>query len=101
LIFKKKHIEMILEGRKTATRRRSQHLYRIGGIQGIRSGWYEKPRHHIRITRRYRQRLGDMTQQDAQKEGYPTLEEFKKVWEEINGKWDPDEIVWVYEFIQL
>ena len=25
-------------------------------------------------------------------------QEFRKVWQEINGTWDAEEIVWVYEF---
>jgi len=30
---------------------------------------------------------------------YPNLEVFKGAWVEINGKWDPHERVWVYEFV--
>lgn len=51
------------------------------------------------VARVYTQRLGDMTEEDARKEGGYTLEEFKKVWEEINETpWNPDEVVYVYEF---
>jgi len=39
-----------------------------------------------------------MTPEEALKEGGYTLEGFRRVWEEINGSWDPDEVVWVYEF---
>ena len=39
-----------------------------------------------------------MTEEDAKAEGFNSLEEFKKVWIEIHGYWDPDEEVWVYEF---
>jgi hypothetical protein len=37
-------------------------------------------------------------EEDAKKEGGYTFEEFRHVWEEINGFWDPDEVVTVYEF---
>jgi len=40
----------------------------------------------------------DMTLEDAKKEGYDSLKEFRKVWEKINGYWDPNQVVWVYEF---
>ena len=39
-----------------------------------------------------------MTEEDAYKEGYDTLEEFKKTWIELHDRWDPDQEVWVYEF---
>ena len=39
-----------------------------------------------------------MTAEEARKEGSCTLEEFRKVWERINGRWDPDEAIWVYAF---
>ena len=97
MIFKKHHIEKILRGEKTATRRRSGR-YHVEHRYGIRAGWYDKPVAHIMILRKYRQRLGDMTPEDAYKEGRYSLQGFQRVWEIINGSWDPDEEVWVYEF---
>ena len=32
------------------------------------------------------------------KEGCNSLEEFRKVWQEIHGSWNPDQIVMAYEF---
>jgi hypothetical protein len=52
------------------------------------------------IEKVYKQRLGDMTDDDAYKEGGYTLEEYKEKWNEIytNSPWDDDREVWVVEF---
>ena len=98
MIFREEHIQMILEGRKTQTRRRHVHVLKVGRVYRIQRSWYEWTDIQIVITRSFQQRLGDITEEDAKKEGGYTIEEFRRVWEKINGAWDPDEIVWVYEF---
>ena len=99
LIFKKEHIELILQGKKTQTRRTHRHSLGIGGIYDIKRNLYEATGHKIVITRRYRQRLGDITPEEALKEGGYTVEEFREVWRWINNcAWDPDQVVTVYEF---
>lgn len=98
MLFKKHHIDKILHGQKTMTRRLSKRQYHVGSKQGIRSQWFQKSIAHILITRRFKQRLGDINLEDVKKEGYSSLEEFRKVWTEINGSWDPNIVVTVYEF---
>lgn len=100
-IFKRKHLDLVLQGRKTQTRRISNRLWTIGKTYAIRDCWFSKPAGRILITRRFQQRLGDITQKDIKKEGYKELEEYKRVWEEIfgQGSWNPDLVVIVYEFI--
>ena len=98
LIFREEHIRLILKGVKTQTRRRHKRPRRVGKVYRVQRNWYEWTDIRILITRAYRQRLGDMTPEEARKEGGYTLEGFRRVWEEINGSWDPDEVVWVYEF---
>lgn len=99
MLFKRKHLKKILSGRKTQTRRRiRRQTYKIGGKISARNGWFKKAEHRILIKRRFKQRLGDMSIQDVYKEGYETLEEYKDAWIEINGNWNPDEVVLVYEF---
>jgi len=101
LIFRREHIDLILEGRKTQTRRRHKHILKAGKVYGIKTSWVHWTGHRILITRVYRQRLGDITPEEARKEGGYTVEEFKEVWRRINGSWNPDEEVWVYEFRAL
>ena len=98
MIFKKEHITLILEGKKTQTRRRHRHILKEGKVYDIKTDYYHRTGDKIQITAVRRQRLGDMTPNEAQAEGGYTLEEFKEVWRRISGDWDPDEVVVVYEF---
>ena len=98
LIFKKEHIDLVLKGIKTQTRRRHQYPLKAEKIYDIKKDWYHKTGHKILITKVYRQRLGDITPEEAMKEGGYTVREFIEVWIRINGSWDPDEVVWIYEF---
>ena len=98
MLFEKKHIAWIRQGRKTMTRRLHTGPYRVGRKYRIQRSWYDWTDIQILIIRRFSQRLGDISPEDISKEGYKTLEEFKEAWIEINGSWDPDALVWVYEF---
>ena len=91
---------MILEGRKTQTRRIHKREWKIGRTYSIRDRRFDKAKGHITITRKFKERLGDISPEDVQKEGYDILEEFQRAWEEINGPgtWKPDMVVTVYEF---
>lgn len=97
-IFKRKHLDLVLEGKKTQTRRVHKQLWTVGRTYGIRDRWFSKPVGRILILRRFRQRLGDISLEDVRKEGYPTPEEFKKAWIEIYGAGKPEQIVTAYEF---
>lgn len=39
--------------------------------------------------------LYQFTDEDAVAEGYERLEDFRHVWREINGKWNPQALAWV------
>jgi hypothetical protein len=99
-LFKRKYIERILEGRKVQTRRIHRGEWKLGRTYAIKDRWFGKPKGHIVITRKFRERLGDISLEDVQKEGYGNLEDFRKAWEEIHGlgSWNPDLVVTVYEF---
>lgn len=102
MLFKKHHIEKTLRGEKTQTRRRiTNHSYKVGRKYGIRSHWFEKPVAHILITAKRIERLGDITPEDAQKEGGYTVEEYRREWEKINGSWKPDLKVYVYDYVLI
>ena len=109
MIFQEKHREQIRTGEKTVTRRQWDDsrvtvgkTYRatLGG--NVEQGMFT-PRSDcdcfIRVTEIYHQRLGDMTDEDARREGdYESKEEFVAAWRDINEGWDSDETVWVVEF---
>lgn len=101
-MFKRNILKKVLEGKKTVTRRpverkRGRRIYEIGEKVGI-TNRYKKPDNFIVITRKSRQVLGDMTEEDARKEGFESLEEFQKAWKRIYGEYNPKQVVWVYEF---
>jgi len=50
-----------------------------------------------------RQRIGDMTDEDAQLEGYPNLETYKQIILKMhaNMTWNEDGLVWVHSFKRI
>jgi len=100
-IFKRKHLIRILAGRKTQTRQTHKYEWKLGRRYSVRDNWFSKPQGYIVIVRKFRQRLGDISQEDIQKEGCSNIWEFHDVWEEIfgQGSWNPEIIVIVYEFV--
>ena len=92
IYFKRPLIFKILRGEKTQTRRLSDR-FRIGEIYRVNSSeiW-------ILITRKYQQRLGEISQEEIHKEGFSSLSEFRQAWRKIYGRYDPDQQVWAYEF---
>lgn len=102
-MFQPHHIELIAKGIKTATRRRHKRpMERVCGTYYAKEYMYQpkaEARVWYHVKRVYAQRLGDMTEEDARKEGGYTLGGFREIWEEINEvPWNPDEEVYVYEF---
>jgi len=66
----------------------------------VQADLYEPHFANLRIRDVLRKRLGDFTDDDAKREGGYSLEQFKRLWEEIygEGSWDPDERVDVVRF---
>ncbi len=100
MLFKPEHKKMILEGKKTATRRAwKKPMVKVGGIYKCKLKMLSKKYFaKIQVTKLYRQCLGDITKQDANKEGYKLIRDFYKVWIEINGRWSSLQEVYVIEF---
>jgi hypothetical protein len=97
-IFKRKHLNLILQGKKTQTRRISRYRLKIGKAYAIRSKMLEPAKTRITITRAWRQQLRDLTPEDVHKEGFNSFTEFRQAWIDIYGSWNPDQIVAAYEF---
>jgi len=97
-LFKRPLLQLVLEGKKTQTRRTHRRMWTVGRVYGISCKWFAKPEAKILILRRFGQRLSEISKEDAQKEGFETLDEFKAAWKEIYGQWLPDQIVVAYEF---
>lgn len=85
-------IEKILEGKKTAVRRNGRYAD-VGEIMVLNGKSF-------RINNVYRQTLGDLTDEMANDEGYPTLEEYKNSILSLHKgmPWVPTMKVWTHEF---
>ena len=100
ILFKEEHINPILRGRKTQTRRVGNKRWNVGAIHlakktMLSTDYFCK----IRILNVKQERLGDISLEDVNKEGYETIEEYISIWKWINkGVWDPELIVWVIDF---
>ena len=98
VLFKRPLLFLVLQGRKTQTRRVHKQELAVGRTYGVRSMWFEKSKGYIRVTRKFQQLLGDISLEDVRKEGFQSLDDFKRAWENIHGSWTPDQTVIVYEF---
>lgn len=104
ILFKPRHIPLIRNGAKTVTRRDWDENYPRPNVGSVRAAVTEMftPREEcncwIRILDVYQEPLGEMDQEDARKEGGYTLADFEQAWREINGDYDPDQVVDVVEF---
>ena len=98
LVFKENNLKRVLEGRKTQTRRAGKYELQIGKIYPVKHKYFEKGKAKVLITRKFKQRLGDITPKDVEKEGFDTLAEFQAAWIRIHHSWHPEKVVTVYEF---
>lgn len=88
-------VEKVIGGRKTTTRRNGVYA-NIGEIMQLKN-------HQFRVEHIYPQYLGDMTDTDAQQEGYKNLEAYKQAILNIHPgmRWAPKMKVWVHEYAPL
>lgn len=98
LPFRLTHRDPILKGVKTQTSRRGipDPKIKVGAI--VHAAIWEPAFAKLRITAIQRKRLSDFTEQDAQNEGGYTLKEFRDVWENLHGSWNPNDRVDVIQF---
>lgn len=103
MLFRPNHIDLIKQGIKTETRRawKGKPKVKVGRYYSIMRDYRHKHNPddgYILIAKLWQQRLGDMTEQEAQAEGGYNLAEYKQIWIGINGSWNDVQIVWVVDF---
>lgn len=107
LMFSKSHLEQVLTGEKTQTRRlwddprvKPGKSYRAvrSDVPGSMFTKREDAPAYVLIHDVWSEKLGELTEKDAQKEGNYTREEFVAEWERIHGEWTPELAVYVVEF---
>lgn len=99
LKFNEKMMRAVIEGRKTVTRRKEAKDICEGlFVAAVCTTMVE--RRLIKCTDHYPQKISAMTEEDARKEGFDTLDEFKQEIASIYGQdyLDSDPTMWVYEF---
>lgn len=107
MLFKEYHLPMIRRGSKTVTRREWADNYtgpNIGTVVAAKSDLL-KPDDEcgcfIQITGKREEKLGDITDASAQREGdYDSVAEFRDAYEDVYGEesWDDEKVVDVIEF---
>lgn len=96
--FRLDHMEPILKGAKTQTSRKGipNSKVKVGAV--IHASVWEPHFADLHIISIEKKRLGEMTEEDAKREGGYTLKEFKEVWKSIHGDWNENESVYVLHF---
>jgi len=101
LLFKKNFVPQILgevDPLKVTTRRLGNRRWNVGAIHTFKTNYYSDSAFaRARILNVYQENLLDTNEEDAFREGFWSLADFKKVWIRINGSWD-SVLVWVVDF---
>lgn len=100
LPFRISHMHPILDGTKTQTSRNGIPDPKIRVGAKIHAAVWEPHFAELRISSIERKRLADFTEEDAQREGGYTLEQFKEVWKNLHGEWNENNSVFVIQFVK-
>jgi uncharacterized protein YqfB (UPF0267 family) len=93
--------EPIIEGKKTQTSRLTIPDPKIKAGAIVHAIVREPRFADLRISSVERKKLKYFDEQDAQREGYATMRELRKTWQEVHGEWDENELVYVIHFERL
>ncbi|MEH7388200.1 ASCH domain-containing protein [Bacillus sp. JJ1521] len=95
LVTMESDVKKVLEGRKTATRRNGRYAD-VGEIMTLEG-------RSFKIDRVYEQSLGELTDEDAKREGFNTVDEYKESILSYHPgmPWLPQMKVWVHEFSEV
>lgn len=105
ILFKPEHVELILSGRKTQTRRTGRRRWREGSLHACytrppfaRGG--AEPFCRVKVISVHEKRLLPISWDDVRAEGYDDESYLTVVWDSINGEgsWRSNPLVWVVTF---
>lgn len=100
MLFKPEHIGLIQKGWKTVSRRMwSKPRVKVGSHHQIKTKIFTKEHFgYVRIDRIYRERLSELTEQHAAREGNYTKHEYLKLFKELYPDAGDYPMPWVVEF---
>ena len=99
--FGSKLMLKVLDGTKTMTRRKRKTMdcpYRVGRDYAVTPGRGQKAVGRVEILNTRWERLSDLTDEDAQQEGFDDVAAFFAYWKGLHGKVDKRDQVWVITF---
>lgn len=97
LLFKPYHVPLILNGKKTQTRRKwDRPRVKVGNTYQARTQLFGKPFAHLRVKRVWKEPIITISDSDAAAEGYPHAEAFLIMWGKNFGRLG--DVVWAVEF---
>jgi ParB family chromosome partitioning protein len=98
--FRLAHVEPLLRGVKTQTARhlRPDELNKLKPGETFHASIFEPHFADLRVKSLTMKRLRELSEEDIKREGYENLGKFKEYYEEIYGKWNPNELVDIVQF---
>jgi hypothetical protein len=103
LIFKPELAKKVLAGEKTETRRlvkdgQAECRYAPGRDYAVQPGRTKRAIGRIAVADVRREKLGEITQEGARREGFPTVSAFVDYWRKLHGYVDLEQEVWRIRF---
>jgi hypothetical protein len=100
ILFKPEHVEPILSGRKTQTRRLGKKRWNVGAIHQARTRMLDASScfASLKILAVEQEPLGWIDDYGAKLEGYESRGHYLQAWDRINGDTKLATPVWVIEF---
>ncbi|OFW99254.1 MAG: hypothetical protein A3E78_11750 [Alphaproteobacteria bacterium RIFCSPHIGHO2_12_FULL_63_12] len=104
ILFKPQHVEKILRGEKTQTRRLGKKRWNVGAVHQAKTKLFGEPFARLRITGVRQEPLDEISEEDARREGYANSHEYLGAFRKINLAGAADahrywtQLVWVVDF---
>lgn len=93
MLFQEEHIRQIRNGEKTVTRRDWESpQVKEGGVYIASTEMFcshEEADCYIRVLHVNKEELCALTPSEAEREGGYSMEEFRELWAELHGRWEP------------
>jgi len=101
LVFEPPDIERILQGAKIKLVSRTTPNPKVKAGATVQASVYMPHFADLRIESVERKKLRYVDEEDAKKEGYKNLTEFKRAWKKKHGEWNEDELVYIVHFQKI